>query len=146
MNRGASIVACGVALFVTRAAVLAGDFPPPIRQFDLPTIETLGRAMYEQDQEAWKATDMLRAKLGDDQMKADKLHGWIVDSSTDRDVVRFVHDGTKGPEAYYDVAFPKAGGEPALSPPASRVLNAEEVRQYSARTLALTSIDQPCSQ
>src|SRR5205823_4782966 len=109
MNRGASIVACGVALFVMRAAVLAADFPPPIRQFDLPTIETLGRAMYEQDQEAWKATDILRAKLSDDQLKADKLHGWIADSFPDRDVVRFVRDGANGPEAYYDVIFPKNG-------------------------------------
>ena len=102
--------------------------------------------MYEQDQEAWKATDILRAKHSDDELEAGKLHGWIVDTFPDHDVVRFVHDGASGPEAYYDVTFPRVGGEPVLSMPASPVLSADELAQYSARTLALANVERPCSQ
>ena len=134
----AALLFAGAAMAVAiRCTALAADAAPTIRQFDVATIEKLGRAMYEQDQEAWKATDMLRAKLSDDQLKSDKLDGWIVDSFADRDVVRFVHAGPNGPEAYYDVAFSKNGGAPALSAPASGALTADESAQYAARDLAL---------
>src|ERR1051326_5553310 len=131
-----------LATFATPA--WADDTLPPIRRFDIPTIEKLGRQMYEQDQEAWKATDILRAKHSDDELKAGNLHGWIVDPFLDRDVVRFIHDGANGPEAFYDVTFAK-GAEPVLSEPQNRVLNSEELAQYSARTWALKNVERPCS-
>lgn len=139
------VTTCTAAALVTAASAFAAD-TPPIRQFDIPTIETLGAAMYAQDQEAWKATDVLNAKVAKEQLKADKLHGWIVESFTDRDVVRFIRDdGTDGPEAYYDVVFLKTGGEPTLTAPDSRVLNADEAAQYSARVLALKNSELNCS-
>jgi hypothetical protein len=103
-----------LATFATPA--WADDTLPPIRRFDIPTIEKLGRQMYEQDQEAWKATDILRAKHSDDELKAGNLHGWIVDPFLDRDVVRFIHDGANGPEAFYDVTFAKRRGAGLIRP------------------------------
>ena len=37
---------------------------PKIREFDIPTIERLGREIYAQDQLAWKATDIALAQRG----------------------------------------------------------------------------------
>ena len=138
------LLAAVCAAFAT-PAIAADTAPPPIRQFDIPTIEKLGRQMYEQDQEAWKATDILRAKHSDDELKAGKLHGWIVDTFPDHDVVRFVHDGASGPEAYYDVTFPRVGGAPTLASPESSTLSGEDVAQYAARTLALQHSELNCS-
>jgi len=144
MLRAAPLLAGVTMVLAIHQTALGADAPPPIRQFDISMIEKLGRAIYHQDQEAWKATDMLRAKLSDAQLRSDKLHGWIVDSFPDRDVVRFVHDGPNGPEAYYDVIFPKNGAAAELSP-ANGALTSDESAQYSARDLALKNSELNCS-
>jgi hypothetical protein len=136
-----------LALFAAALAGIAAhadDAPPPIRQFDVATIEKLGRAMYEQDQEAWKGTDILTAKFNLDDLKAAGLRGWIVDTFPDRDVVRFVRQTGTGVELFHDVTFPK-DGSPALSEPSSRTLSAEEQAQYDARSLAIKSTKTDCS-
>lgn len=117
--------------------------PPPIRQFDIETIRKLGRAIYEQDQDAWHATDLLKSRYSDADLVSRGLRGWIVDSFPDRDVVRFVRDGANGPEALYDVTY-RTGAPPALSEPQDRALSAEERAKYDARTLALASIHKMC--
>lgn len=100
--------------------------------------------MYRQDQEAWKATDILLAKHGETELRAEKSHGWIVDSLADRDIVRFVRDGANGPEISYDVAF-AIHSEPVLSEPQDRTLSADELSQYRARLLALDNVTERCS-
>jgi hypothetical protein len=117
---------------------------PPIRSFDISTIERLGLAMYAQDQEAWKATDLLKARISKDQLVADKLHAWIVESIDGRDTVRFVHDTSSGPELYFDVTF--ANGAPAspAKPPVT-TLTPAELAQYDARLLAIANIARPCT-
>ncbi|HEY8696342.1 MAG TPA: hypothetical protein VIM02_01900 [Rhizomicrobium sp.] len=138
-------VALGIsALLSGIGTVTADDGPPPIRAFDVATIQSLGAAMYVQDQEAWKATDLLRAGRSDDDLKAAKMHGWIVEPAPQGDVVRFIRDGESRPEAYYDVTFRKDAA-PVLSEPRNRALTADELAQYNARLLALKSIDRPCS-
>jgi len=51
----------GLLFLMIAAPAWAADDPPPapIRDFDIATIERLGQEMYAQDQEAWKATDVL---------------------------------------------------------------------------------------
>jgi hypothetical protein len=110
----------------------------------MPTIEKLGQAMYAQDREAWKATDLLRAERTDDQLKAENVHGWIVDTYSDHDVVRFIHHGPNGPEAGYDVTF-FVGKEPVLSQPRDAKLSSAELAKYAARTLALKESELTCS-
>jgi hypothetical protein len=130
---------------VSHADEIAGkENLPPIRAFDIPTIEWLGRAMYDQDQEAWKATDVLKAQHDESELKAAGLHGWIVESIAGQDVVRFVRESSGSPEAYYDVTFPK-NSAPQLSTPPATVLSPEELGQYRARRLALASGELNCA-
>jgi hypothetical protein len=62
----------GLAVIVAIAAgaclpsfVYGAEQPlPKIREFDIPTIERLGREIHAQDQLAWKATDVASAQRG----------------------------------------------------------------------------------
>jgi hypothetical protein len=117
---------------------------PSIRQFDIPTIEALGQAMYAQDQEAWKATDAMRAQHSDEELHAQKLHGWITEKTARGDVIRFVRDGANGPEAFCDVEFAN-GLASACSVPPDTTLTPDEIAQFNARTLALSNIERSCS-
>jgi len=121
----------------------SADPSSSIRQFDIPTVEKLGQQIYLQDREAWRATDILFAAHSRESLVAQKAHGWIVDSFPDRDVVRFIRDGANGPEAAYDVTFPK-NENGSLSEPENRALTADELGQYNARTTALKDVDRPC--
>lgn len=119
---------------------------PKIRDFDIPTIERLGREIYTQDQLAWKATDIALAQRGGLRvMQRDGAKGWITVSVEGRDVVRMIRPTRGGPEALYDVTFAQ-GAEPVFSTPENRTLNSEEVAQYSARMLALDNIGQRCAE
>lgn len=131
------------ALLLAGAAT-ADDAPPPIRSFDIPTLEKLAHDMYAQDQEAWKATDVLLAAHSESELHAGKIHGWIVETVSGNDVVRFIHDGDAGPEFAYDATF-TGPGAPALSTPSNRALSGEERAQYDARVLALKNASKLCS-
>ncbi len=100
--------------------------------------------MYDQDQFAWNATDMMRAERGEGWMQTQGGRGWIVDPLPDRNVVRFVHNGASGPELFYDVTFPASGAAQSSLPP-SPTLSPDELAQYKARMLALGGVKQPCS-
>jgi len=136
-------VAGGLIVFMAQDG-LADDAPSPIRQFDIATVEKLGQDMYAQDQEAWKASDVLTAQYSADQRKAEKLHGWIVDARGNFAVVRFVRDGANGPEIFCNVTFAQDFA-PNCTEPQDRTLDPEELAQYDARTLALKNVDHPCS-
>jgi hypothetical protein len=133
-----------MALLAPLRSASADDAPPSIRQFDIPTIEKIGREMYDQDQLAWKATDIALAHFTDEGLRAQKTHGWIVDTTPAGSVVRFVHDTPDGPAFFYDVTFP-ASGAPSASIPDSATLSSEEKAQYDARNLAIANIAQRCS-
>ncbi len=130
---------CGILL--TTAPGLAQE-APQIRQFDVATIETLGRAIYRQDLEAARASDLLMAAHGMAELQQEKIRGWIVDQKPEGDLVRFVR-GEGDLEAAYDVSF--APGASGLSVPHDRTLTAEEKGQFAARTLASRNIDRPCT-
>jgi len=133
-----------VVLLAPLRAALADDAPPAIRQFDVPTIEKLGREMYDQDQLAWKATDIALAHFTEEGLKAQKTHGWIVETTQAGGVVRFVHDTPDGPAFFYDVTFPGTG-TPTAPIPDNTTPNTEERAQYDARTLAVANINPSCS-
>jgi len=137
-----ALATAGIFLPLTGAKP-AQDTPPPIRTFDIPTMEKFGREIYAQDQLAWKATDLVIDKRTQNGARRDGLKGWITESTNGKDVVRFMHIAKQGPEVLYDVTF--AEGGPIFSIPANRTLSSDELAQYSARMLALQNIDQPCS-
>lgn len=126
-------------------ATYAADDAPPIRQFDIPTTERLGREMYEQDQFAWKATDILFRRHKKEELVAQKQHGWIVDSYPDHAVVRFIREADLGPMLSYDVTF-TAGQALNYSEPQPVLLSSDELAQYNARTLALKNADRMCAE
>ncbi|MGD0191723.1 MAG: hypothetical protein ABSD74_13365 [Rhizomicrobium sp.] len=140
IGRIAATLLCTVAICAARAQ----DEPPPIRQFDIATTEKLGAAIFRQDQEASKATDLLFAKIHKADLDSEKIHGWIVEPAASGDVVRFVRDGANGPEGAYDVAF--AGGD-AAGPdvPKDRTLTSGELAQFNARALALKNAEHSCT-
>lgn len=103
----------------------AGDVPAKqqaIREFDVATLSRLGREIYQHDQLAWVATDVLMAGVKKEDLVAEKVGGWVVDVSLPaKPLVRFLrqHDGRV--EAAYDVYFAR-GEKPKLSVPSSREL------------------------
>ncbi len=144
-------VTCGLltaALMVLPSLVEGAQQPPPlppIREFDIATVERLGRAIYEQDQFAWMASDVAVAKRGGGQiLERDGLRGWITERRDGKDVVRFIRLGADGPEALYDVTFAQ-GAEPVFTTPTDRKLSESELGQYNARMLALASIPRACT-
>ncbi len=136
----------GLLLIATGAEAAQRPQPlPKIREFDMPTVERLGREIYAQDQLAWVATDVALAKRGGERgLTRDGMRGWITETQDGKNVVRFIRLGDKGPEALYDVIFSE-GTEPTLTTPADRALREDELAQYSARMLALKNIQKPCS-
>ena len=138
------IALVSAALVISTCQARADDAPPAIRQFDIETTQRLGRAIYEQDQLAWKATDVLTAGHSIEELKAAKVHGWIVVTRPDRTLVRFVNDGASGPEVFCDVAFTPAISSSCATPP-SPSLAADELAQYNARLTAIANVERPCS-
>ncbi|HEV2532862.1 hypothetical protein [Phenylobacterium sp.] len=114
---------------------------PAIREFDIATIERLGRTIYRQDSAAWRATDALQAQLKD--IHGAGVKGWIVEGEGDVQRVRFLRDVGHGLEAGYDVEVgPK--GETRVSEPAERSLAPEERAAFAARQTAVAHLTQVC--
>ncbi len=77
-------------------------------------------------------------------LKAENVHGWIVDTRGDFAVVRFIHVGTNGPEIFCNVSFAQSLG-PKCTEPQDRTLDPEELAQYNARELALKNANLSCA-
>lgn len=132
------------AALVTACAAEAHS--QPIREFDLQTVERLGRAIYEHDLTAWRATDALlhdnkAGRVSDAEMA--KIRGYIVAGTPDESVVKFIAEGPEGPypvsvlRIYRDEQRARAAGPLAKQP-----LTEAERAQYRARQLALSQITQ----
>ncbi len=136
------VLAVGLALALAHPA-LAADKPPPIRAFDIPTIERLGGAIYRQDRAAWLATDALMAKVAD--LKGAGLKGWIVEGEGGDEKVRFLRDTGAGLEAGYDILVTDQGAL-AVVEPTDRSLTAEERSAFAARQTAMKNLPGVCRQ
>jgi hypothetical protein len=136
------VLAAGLALVVA-VPTHAADKPPPIRAFDIPTLERLGGAIYRQDRAAWLATDALVAKVPD--LEGAGLKGWIVEGEGGAEKVRFLRDTGSGLEAGYDVVVGAKGAGP-VAEPADRSLTAEERAAFAARQTAIRALPNACRQ
>ncbi len=136
------VLALGLALALTGSA-FAADKPPPIRAFDIPTLERLGGAIYRQDRAAWLATDALMAKVPD--LNGAGFKGWIVEGQGDDEKVRFLRDTGSGLEVGYDVVVGRKGAG-AVVQPADRSLTAEERAAFAARQAAIKKLPGVCRQ
>jgi opacity protein-like surface antigen len=134
------VLAASLTLALAGPAV-AADKPPPIRSFDLPTIERLGAAIYRQDRAAWLATDALVKKVPD--LKGAGVKGWIVEGEGGDEKVRFLRDTGAGLEAGYDILVTDKGAK-AVVEPADRSLTAEERGAFAARQTAIKNLPATC--
>lgn len=144
IRRGLAIVAVVMTAVALVPTFAADETPPPIRQFDIATLERLGRAMYEQDQFAWKATDEVLRRLSSDETRA-KLRDWVVVPHGNATRVRMLRESEHGIEVFQDVDF-VPGAAPVTSEPTDRALSPSERAQHDARTLALKNIARRCAQ
>ena len=114
---------------------------PEIRKFDIGTIERLGREIYEQDAYAAKGTDIMLAQGHTlNEMKTERVRGWIVFTNEHEVVVRFIREPQPNCfEAAYDVVFrsPRLG---KLEEPRPRNLPADQLAQFKARQIVLKNI------
>lgn len=128
---------------VLATSVLAAEtVRPPIRDFDLRTLEQLGGTIYRQDRAAWLASDALMAKVKDP--AKEKILGWVVEGHGDADTVRFLRDTGQGPEAGFDVEVTAKGAGPVTTP-TDRALTDEERAAFAARMTAAKVAPKPCA-
>jgi hypothetical protein len=132
----------GLLLALVPSARAAETVRPPIRDFDLRTLEQLGGTIYRQDRAAWLASDVLMAKVKDP--AKEKIVGWIVVGHGEADTVRFLRDMGQGPEAGFDVEV-TAKGAGKLTIPADRGLTDDERAAFAARTTAAKVAPKPCA-
>ena len=135
----------GVVAAIGAQAAQDNNKPPPIRAFDLPTIESLGRRIYEQDDYAARATDALVAKTGAISGVAEQgTRGWIVQNDETGALVRFIKETEAEPTAAYDIRF-ALDKIPFVSIPSSPELTLDQTILYRARQQGIQSISEMCS-
>lgn len=133
-----ALAACTMAAQLTRGdGTEAKDERPSIREFSLETLSKLGQEIYRHDQLAWKATDLLFAKIKPEQLEKDGSVGWVVETSNpDVGLVRFLRKKGESLEAGYDVSFPKSG-PPTVTVPSNRELSSAQLAKAKATRAAI---------
>lgn len=135
----------GVVAAIGAQAAPDNNKIPPIRAFDIPTIESLGRRVYEQDDYAARATDALVAKIGAISGFAEQgIRGWIVQNDETGVLVRFIKETEAEPAAAYDIRF-AIGRIPFVSIPSSPELTLDQAILYRARQQGVQNIREMCS-
>lgn len=133
------IAAAGVLI---SSPVLAQPAEPvPIRDFDVETIQSLGRAIYEQDRFAWVGTDALLAAVPEEQLAG--TIGWIVVERDGANVVRFGRGSMDAPQPSFDITF-RGDAEPVVTE-ASGAFAEDELAMFRAVAVGRGGITQACS-
>jgi hypothetical protein len=131
-----SIIASGMLGFAAEGK----DADSKIREFDIKTVQSLGRHIFEQDGYASRATDLLFEKVGGPkELTKQKIAGWIVVKQGKTVVVRFARIDGENLRPAYDIAFdsPKKGTVKAVD---EKTFSDNEIAQFKARQLALRNI------
>lgn len=134
-----------LGLAFSSAAVVTHSATAAIRNFDIKTIESLGRQIYDQDSYAAKATDILFKRVGGpEQLSKEGINGWVVSEKNAKTVIRFLKQENGAPVPAYDITFSShEHGE--FSATQDKDLSPDELAQFKARQLALKNIPQHCS-
>lgn len=141
MRRRTCVVFGLLAALLTGPSQAQAPKSAPIRAFDLPTIERLGRAIHRRDVAAARATDALLEEVRDP--GAAKVVGWLVEEDGSDDRVRFLRDLGSGPEAGFDVAVPRRGA-PKVATPADRRLTPDQRAAFAAVQTASRNTPRVC--
>ncbi|MBN2693064.1 hypothetical protein JXR93_00250 [bacterium] len=115
-----------------------------IREFDIKTIEKLGKQIYQQDIYAAKATDILLEKKGGiEALQKEKILGWIVIENKTGAIVKFIKEIKGKYIPVYDIKFTSTKN--GILTNAKGKLTKKELAQFKARQTALQSITEFCS-
>lgn len=146
MLRGWACLLAGLLAAGGSAAAAEEEPGGSIRAFDLATLESLGRQIYEQDQIAAKGTDALFATgISPRDLMRDNVKGWLVVRRENGYLVRFVHDVDGALSVAHDVRFDSPQSRGTVLPPEPGPLPDEQAAQYRARSLAVQSIKTYCA-
>lgn len=130
---------CGVLAFALAAEPSPDSKEPPqrssIREFDPETAARLGRAIYEEDQLAWRATDVLQATVSRKELETEQPAGWVVDTTGETPIVRFLRQAADGIEASRDVVF-KTREQAKIATPEDRRLSPGQLAKVRALSTA----------
>lgn len=129
-------------LLIASITANADGDAPSIREFDVKTIESLGKVMHQYDLAAAHATDILFQQGLD--LRSYPVAGWVVTQDKDGVLVTFVGKTDKGERGLFDIR-PNASAEHQFRLSQKRELTPQEAAQFRAREVARQQLDRPCS-
>ena len=124
------------------AAMTLGTAPAgaAVREFSVPQLEALGRAIYEQNRRTRIASDVMHENYDAEKMG---INGWVTEGDPAHLLVRFVHRDATGATAVLDAKFDELL-LPEFAPPASPALTPAQAAQVAARETAEPHLSNPC--
>ena len=123
-------IACAVAAIIhTASSVFASE----IREFEVGTLERLGRELSRRDQMAARATDLVLKEYP--VARSLKMRGWVTDLKRTGGAVHFITEAPSGPTLAYTVDSPLSG-KPEVQDRRGQPLPADVAVRYKARETA----------
>jgi hypothetical protein len=116
----------------------AQENAPKIRDFDIKTIEALGRRLYLQDDLASRGSDAMLAKYPESGSITNG--GWITIPGAESSTVYFLQEKDAAVTLAYEVTFPKTG-DPSAKDVRGEPVPAEVLPRYHARKAAFAAVE-----
>ena len=129
-------LACALATLVIALAT-ASAAASDIREFDVPTLERLGRELSRRDAIAARATDLVLQEHP--LARSLKMRGWITELKKGADAVHFIVETPSGPALAYTVSF-RRSAEPEVQDMRGESLPADVAVRYKARETGAAAV------
>lgn len=127
-------IAAAVAVLALAASSGAAS---EIREFDVPTLERLGRELSRRDGIAARATDLVLKEYPI--ARSLKMRGWITELRKTGDAVHFIVETPSGPSLAYTVSF-RGSGKPEVQDMRRQSLPDQIAVRYKARGTAMAAL------
>jgi hypothetical protein len=109
-------------------------FASEIREFDIPTLEKLGRELSHRDEIAAQASDLVWKQYPE--FRNVSPQGWVSDLHHDADLVYFIMETKAGLDGAYKVTFPRSG-----SPRVEDIHGQPLIATIATRSMYVTTTD-----
>lgn len=119
------------------ALALASAAASEIREFDVPTLERLGRELSRRDAIAARATDLVLKEYP--VARSLKMRGWITELKKGDDAVHFIAEAPSGPTLAYAVSF-RQSGTPEVQDMRGQALPPQVAVRFKARETAAAAV------
>lgn len=129
----ARLASATLAIILSLSSAAASE----IREFNVATLERLGRELSRRDGIAARATDLVLEEYPI--ARSLKMRGWITELKKSRDAVHFIAETPSGPTLAYTVNF-SGSGKPKVQDMRGRPLPQEVAVQYKARNTAVAAV------